>query len=80
LRWERKTSQYSNGWDGILGKYVVFQCIWDPCASDKSKPHCLKSGLPGLKSDLGNFETSEQAFAYAERALAVWLKNAELRS
>jgi len=76
LTWERQDGQYSNGYNGKLGKWTVFTCTWDS-TGHKDTPHSLRSLLPGIKNNLGNFATSELAFAKAVSVLSHWLNGAK---
>lgn len=77
--WNRQTTQYSNGYNGYLGKYIVFTCNWDS-ANNKGNAlkHKLNCTLPGIKTYLGNFTTGQEAFNYADKTLKTWIKGAGL--
>ena len=82
IEWTWDTAPYSNGEYGCLGKYRVFNIYWNaarPQGSTNKNDYKLTCKLPGIKSELGEFETQEKAKAYATRVLQVWLIDAGLQ-
>ena len=77
IKWKREEGRFSYSDVGYLGKYKAFKVTYDGMSNrnDKNKEK-LTCYLNGIKPQLGNFETIEDAKFYAEsKALPLWLKN-----
>ncbi len=79
MRWETDNDKYSFVKNLYLGRWNVGGYHLDPLRS-KDSPNMWKStcNLPGIKRDLGNFETEEGAKDWLEKTVHYWLKNCDL--
>lgn len=70
----------SNGARGYLGKIKIFSYHWDGTRSRTSTtpPYVAHCRLPGLKSNLGHYETELECKETAERVLEQWLNLTDL--
>lgn len=79
IDWLRDTGPHGTGHFGKVGKWMCFSTYWKSFTKDYQGPHyALRCSLPGLKEEIGVFETEEEAFRRAEQALAHWIKAAGL--
>ena len=81
LTWKKDTEQFSSGEIGFRNGVKVFQFFYDACKpkySTDNKHWKLNCLLPGIKSDLGNFESGERCKEYAERAFEFWINELNL--
>jgi hypothetical protein len=78
LLWKVNNKQCANDEDGYLGIYKIF-CLQYDCVigTQTNKCYILISYLPGIKKELGNFE-SEEGKKFAEDILKYWIKKAGL--
>ncbi len=53
---------------------MLFEVAWDSSSMADDAKHKLITRLPGLKNNLGNFESEDKAFERAEFALNVWME------
>lgn len=77
--WKQNTGQYSSGEILFVGKWAIGGYHWDGMRS-KDNPNAYKATckLPGIKTDLGNFPTADEAKQKAEVAASHWFKNCNL--
>jgi len=77
VSWVPNNSQYCSGKSAMLGKWVVGEIYWDGTVSKGSdlnqKAKCF---LPGIKNDLGNFKTEDEAKKTIIFAIGYWLDKA----
>ena len=79
IKWKAQPQKYANGKDGFVNKYIFFQIVWDGCtAKDDPNKYKLKCFLPGIKANLGNYKSEEEAIAKAKSVLKMWLINTNL--
>jgi hypothetical protein len=80
MKWIRDEAQYACGKLLMLGNYHVGGCHYDSCRS-KGNPLEYKATckLPGIRTDLGNYLTEEEAMIRAEYAVKVWIKRSGLQ-
>ena len=77
--WEHDNRQYTSGEILKLGKWIVGTAYYDSGRSrDDPCKYAAKCSLPGIKLNLGFFESSEEAKARVERAVNHWIEHAEL--
>lgn len=85
IKWKDSEQLFSSGTiHGWLGKVPSFSLNWNSAMSREdpdreSKRWTLECGLPGIKSNLGNYPTREIAQKKAELVLNLWLEIAGLQ-
>ena len=75
---KRKTEPYINGINAYAGKWIIGSIIWNSLSSpinDKGQVCKYKGNirLPGLKQNIGDFVTEEEAIEKIEKLLNYWL-------
>lgn len=74
MEWKRNTSQYSGGELLFMGKWNVGEIYYDSCRTrDDPLKYAAKCRLPGIKENLGHFETDAEAKVVAEKAVTHWM-------
>lgn len=77
ITWQDSPGRYSNGEDAFLGRWRIGRIGWDPIVKrDDPKKWRTTTTLPGIKENLGNFETAEEARERLAKAVEVWLVGA----
>jgi hypothetical protein len=82
LHWSESPDRYGSGEHGKIGKWTVFEWIWNSCRSrddEETGPYALLCRLPGIKPRFGNFHTVEECYEKAERIMTYWLDSARLK-
>jgi len=75
IKWETNTRKYGSGEWARVGKWVVGAYYWDAGRSTRDdKAYRATCYLPGIKDDLGNYETVEQAKARVQSAIKHWFQ------
>jgi len=76
ISWNRFEQSYISGECGKFGKYAIFHAYYDACApkcqDNKIKLTCK---LPGIKSFIGHFSTTDDAKEKASEIADYWMKN-----
>lgn len=76
--WKQNKAQYCCGEIAFVGKWRVGTAAYDSCRGrnepNKYEAICI---LPGIKRDLGHFETEQQAKQVVEEAINHWFKGLE---
>ena len=77
ITWLDSPGRYSNGEDAFLGRWRIGRITWD-ATTKRSDPNKWRAtaALPGIKENLGNFETSEEAKQKLAKAVEVWMAGA----
>lgn len=76
--WKDVETQWSSYPTLYLGKYIVIYIEWDSFSGRTRNKYIVKNKLPGLKADLGSYNTINEAKARAEAVLTMWLTNTNL--
>ena len=75
LAFERDLVPFGGGEWAMLGQWRVGKVYVDGMRPmGDSKPYKATCELPGIRSDLGNFETEKEAKGRVVRAVRVWLE------
>ena len=73
LTWKIKTEKYVNPHIGYIGEWKCFEYFYDSfIRKDSNLIYKLKCFLPGIKDDLGNYETEKQAKEKAQSVCDYW--------
>ena len=79
FEWKENPSPWSTGTICMLnGKRRVGAEFYDGSAPQGGPKHAATCRLPGIKDNLGHFETAEEAQAMVEKATRYWIKEAGL--
>jgi hypothetical protein len=80
MKWENDYRQYSYcGSILFLGKWEVGGTHYDSCRHQGDPlEHKATCRLPGIKSDLGNFVTEEEAKTKVEETIKYWINKSEI--
>ena len=77
LRWQTSETWKSQGEVCLMGKWQVGRWFYNGSRpQDDPKMYKATCKLPGLKADLGSFETTDAARERIEAAVRYWIKNA----
>ena len=81
IKWEREEGRYSFSNVGYLGKYKAFEITYDGMSNrNEGKNEKLTCYLNGIRPNLGNFGSVDEAKLYAqEKVLPLWLKGSGLQ-
>jgi len=77
-----KWIETEKGFIGRLGKYKTFIVFYDssrPIGDKNKRAYKMKCRLPGIKDDLGNFISAEEAKKFAERVIDKWMENVGMK-
>lgn len=75
-KWIDITGKYTAGKHYKLGKYTVGSVHWDSIIRGEP-PYQATNFLPGIKGDVGKFETEELAMKRIEAIVAYWFEQIE---
>lgn len=79
LDWRYEEPKYGVMHGGFIKKWRVFSYHYDSCCSKvEVKRYKLTCFLPGLKSNIGHFETEQEAKDKAEFLMLYWIDKAGL--
>lgn len=74
MEWTNDIRKFSSGKILLLGKWNVASVFYDGCRSkDDPKAYRVTCSLPGIKTDLGNFENESEAMIKVEEAVRYWV-------
>ena len=74
MEWKTDTRQYTSGSNLYLGKWAVGGSHYDSSRSrEDPKKNRATCRLPGIKLELGCFETDAEARLTVEQAVNYWL-------
>lgn len=77
LQWKRRVEAGHNSGSGHRCGIKLFEYFWD-CMKNEKGPWRLTGHLPGIKSDLGNFQTEDDAKKLALEAFEHFCKRLNL--
>jgi hypothetical protein len=74
MEWKKDDREYAWGEVLLLGRWIVAGAHNSSAIGmNDPKKWCATCKLPGIKPDLGSYETAEEAKARAEKAVRHWL-------
>ena len=78
MEWKKATGPFASGHALHVGKWIVGGVHYDSGKPRDSLLHYKATcRLPGVRADLGNFETEEQARAKVERSVMYWFDKSQ---
>lgn len=78
LKWEKIDEKFVTGRTGKAGDIKLFSITWDSFVPQDSNKYKLTCFLPGIRNNLGHFESVGTAQARAQQALEYWVKKTGL--
>lgn len=73
MEWKEACGQYVQGSRAYRNRVELFYCFWQTCREDKTKTWKLLCFLPGIKSELGYYQSEAAAKEKADTVFKYWL-------
>lgn len=80
IEWKKKLVPFESGETGYRNGIWLFDFSWDSLTWDNPNRWKLRTRLPGIRNNLGNFSSPDEAKAYAENVFLLFVEKMKLKA